>query len=126
MKKPRWNPRRALVPALLSAVVALALPAPASAHVEIVAKSPSGTAKTNVKRVTVTLSGLIRSGTLEVRGPKGEKVSRGSGGRDPHNFMMVSVALRSGLAPGRYTAKVGWVSADGHRQQASFGFRLKR
>ena len=30
------------------------------------------------------------------------------------------------LAPGRYTARATWVSADGHRQSASFGFRLTR
>ncbi len=111
---------------LVIACLALIVPATASAHVEILATAPAKSAKTEIKRVTVTLSGLIRSGTLKVLGPDGSKVSRGSGSRDPHNFMMVSVGLRSGLVPGRYTASVVWVSVDGHRQQASFGFRLKR
>ncbi len=126
MKDSRWTMRRAVGAALLSVGLILALPAAASAHVEIVAKSPSGTAKTTVKRVTVTLSGPIRSGTLKVIGPDGRKVSKGTGGRDPRNFSMVSVGLRPNLAPGSYTASVAWVGADGHRQQASFGFRLKR
>jgi methionine-rich copper-binding protein CopC len=118
--------RRPALIATAIACLALAVPAAASAHVEIVAKSPSGTAKTTVKRATVTLSGPIRSGMLTVLGPDGSKASKGTGGRDPHNFSMVSVGLKPNLAPGRYTARVTWVSADGHRQSASFGFRLTR
>lgn len=127
MNSSAQHPRRrtALI-AMVVACLSLVVPAAASAHVEIVAKSPSGTAKTTVKRASVTLSGPIRSGTLTVLGPDGGKVSKGSGGRDPHNFSMVSVGLEPNLVPGRYTARVTWVSADGHRQSASFGFRLKR
>ncbi len=126
MKNSRWIRSRVMAAALLSVVVALALPAPASAHVEIIAKSPSRTASTDISRVTVTLSGPIRSGALMVLGPDGSKVSIGGGGRDPHNFSMVSVALKRNLDPGRYTATVSWVGADGHRQGANFSFRLKR
>lgn len=118
--------RRPALIAVAVACLALAVPAVASAHVEIVATSPSGTAKTTIERVSVTLSGPIRSGTLTVLGPDGSKASKGAGGRDPHNFSVVGVGLKSNLAPGRYTARVAWVSADGHRQSASFGFRLKR
>lgn len=122
------RPRRRRTTLIAAAVACLALvvAAPASAHVEIVATSPSGTAKTTVKRATVTLSGPIRSGTLTVLGPDGTKVSKGRGGRDPHNFSVVSVGLKPNLAPGRYTAQVRWVSADGHRQSGGFAFRLKR
>ncbi|MFN8218364.1 MAG: hypothetical protein U0R71_17375 [Solirubrobacterales bacterium] len=73
-----------MVPALL-AVLVLAIPATALAHVEVVATSPSGTAKTTIKHVTVTFSGPILRGSLKVFGPDGSKGSTGKGGRDPHN-----------------------------------------
>ena len=113
------------VPALL-AVLALALPATAVAHVEVVATSPSGTAKTTIKRVTVTFSGPILGGSLKVFRPDGSKVSRAKGGRDPHNVQRLRTSLRANLQPGSYTAKARWTAADGHREAASFRFRLKR
>lgn len=118
-----WGVAAALVAATLTAAL---LAAPASAHDEIVATSPAGTAKTSQKRVAVLFSGPIRSGTLKVFGPRGGKVSIGSGGRDPRNVKRLLTTLRSGLAPGRYTARVSWTAADGHRQEASFGFQLVR
>jgi methionine-rich copper-binding protein CopC len=125
-KTLRRGPRlRALAPALL-AVLALAIPATALAHVEIVATSPSGTAKTTIKRVTVTFSGPILGGSLKVFGPDGSKASRGKGGRDPHNVQRLRTSLRANLPPGRYTAEARWTAADGHREAASFHFRLKR
>ncbi|MBS1678535.1 MAG: copper resistance protein CopC [Actinobacteria bacterium] len=126
MIRSRYSRRSRLVGVLMLVGLGLVLPSTASAHSEIVATSPSGTAKTSLKRVTVTLNGPIRSGTLAVFGPSGLKVSRGGGSRDAHNFSMVSVGLKSNLVPGRYTARVGWVGADGHRQHATFGFRLAR
>lgn len=118
-----------VVAALAVAALAAALLAPAaSAHDEIVATNPpiGGTAKTTQKRVAVLFSGPIRSGTLRVFGPGGAKASKGNGGRDPRNVRRLLVALRSGLDPGRYRARVSWTAADGHHQEASFGFRLTR
>lgn len=112
---------------LVVAALAAALAAPtASAHVEIVKTTPSGTAKTSQKFVAVLLSGPIRGGTLKVFGPSGAKVSKGEGGRDPRNVDRLLTGLEGGLSPGRYTAKARWTAADGHRQSASFSFRLKR
>jgi methionine-rich copper-binding protein CopC len=118
---------RGAVAALAVAALAAALLAPAaSAHDEIVATNPSGSAKTTQKRVAVLFSGPIRSGTLKVVGPAGGKVSRGTGGRDPRNVNRLLVPLKPGLAPGRYTATATWTAADGHHQEASFRFRLER
>lgn len=125
--EPARQHRRCLFPGIvLAAALFLALPTVASAHLEIVATSPSGAARTTLKLVTVTFSGPIRSGTLKVFGPSGEKASKRSGGRDPHNFSRVRAAMKSNLSPGRYTANVRWVGADGHHQRASFSFRLQR
>lgn len=118
---------RGAVAALAAAALAAALLAPsASAHDEVVATSPSGTAKTTQKRVAVLFGGPIRSGTLRVTGPAGGKVSKGSGGRDPRNVKRLVVALKAGLVAGRYTTKVRWTAADGHQQEATFRFRLER
>lgn len=118
---------RGVVTALAVAALAAALLAPtASAHDSIVATNPSGSAKTTQKRVAVLFSGPIQSGTLVVFGPAGNKVSKGTGGRDPRNVKRLVAGLKTGLAAGKYTARVSWTAADGHRQEASFGFRLVR
>jgi methionine-rich copper-binding protein CopC len=103
----------------------VAIPAVASAHVEILDTSPSKTAKTGLKQVTVTLSGPIRSRSLKVFGPQGKQVSKGAGGRDPHNFSALVVTLKGDLASGLYTANPVWVSADGRRQSAGFPARSR-
>jgi methionine-rich copper-binding protein CopC len=119
--------RRLAALALVVAGVSGGLAAPAAlAHVQIVKTNPSGTAKTSQRSVAVLFSGPIRSGTLRVYGPDGSKVSKGSGGRDPRNVDRLLVGLKDGLKPGKYTAKAKWTSADGHHQEATFGFHLKR
>lgn len=120
--------RRAVAALAVAALAAALLTPAASAHDSIVATSPAtgGSGKTTQKRVAVLFSGPIQNGTLKVFGPAGNKVSKGAGGRDPRNVKRLVVALKPGLAAGRYTAKVKWTAADGHHQEASFGFRLVR
>ena len=118
---------RGVVVALAAAALAALLLVPtASAHESIVATAPSGTAKVGVRSAAVKFSGPIRSGTLKVFDAAGKKVSKGSGGRDPRNVSRVRTTLKNGLGPGKYTARVKWIGADGHHQQASFSFRLVR
>jgi len=117
--------RRAV--AALAAALAAGLIAPAAfAHVQIVKTNPSGTAKTSQRSVSILFSGPIRSGTLKVFGPDGSKASKGPGGRDPRNVDRLLVGLKSGLRAGAYTAKAKWIAADGHHQEATFGFTLRR
>jgi methionine-rich copper-binding protein CopC len=118
--------RRAVAALAVAALVGALLAPTASAHEDIVSTNPSGIAKTSLRSVVVNFNGPIRSGTLKVFGPDGSKVSKGKGGRDPRDVTRLRVALQGGLAPGRYTAKVTWVAADGHHQDATLGFRLKR
>ncbi len=109
---------------MLASIVVLA-PTIASAHETIIAKKPSGKAKTTLKQASLTFSGPIRRGTLKVFGPRG-KASKGKGGRDPRNYSRLRAVMKRNLTPGRYTAKATWVGADGHRQRTSFKFRLVR
>jgi methionine-rich copper-binding protein CopC len=95
-------------------------------HEGIVATSPSGTARTTLKRVAVLFSGPILDGTIKVVGPRGAQVSKGAGRRDPRRYERLVVALKSGLVPGRYRAEVRWTSVDGHHNEGRFGFWLRR
>jgi methionine-rich copper-binding protein CopC len=100
----------------------------ASAHTEVRSTIPAigTTAKTSISKVTVTFTGSIRSGTLRVAGPGGKVVSAGRGGRDPRNVNRLLVGLKGSLKPGSYKASWTTVAADGHKQQGSFQFKLKR
>ena len=113
----------ALVAALVLAFGATA----AWAHVTVTSTSPGQgtTVKKTLKTVKVTFSGTIRSGTLKVYGPRGGKVSNGTGGRDPRNIKRLTVGLKSGLKVGKYTAKWTIVAADGHEKSGSLLFKLK-
>lgn len=118
---------RGVVAACAAAALAALLLAPvASGHERIASTVPSGSAKVGLGSVTVSFSGPIRSGTLKVFDAGGTKVSKGSGGRDPRDVSRLRTALKQGLGPGRYTARVKWVGADGHSQSSSFEFRLTR
>lgn len=118
--------RRLLLVAVLAVgVVAVFGTAPASAHVTVVSKSPSVSAKKTVRTVRVTFSGAIRRGTLKVyRVSNGVKVSIGNGRRNPRNLKQLVVSLKSGLSPVRYVARWTLVGADGHPQHGSWRFRL--
>ena len=116
--------RRLIV--VLAAAGALAVPAAASAHVEVSSTSPSGgsTASRPLGSVSVTFTGALRSGSLKVKRIGGGKASRGKGGRDPRNISRLRAELKRGLSAGKYRARWKVVSADGHEQKGSFTFRL--
>jgi copper transport protein len=116
------------LPLALAAIAAvLALPAAASAHVQVKSSSPGAgkTASTSIRAVSVTFTGRLLTGTLTVTGPGGT-VSVGRGGRDPRKLSRVKVRLESGLRAGGYTARWGIVAGDGHSQRGSFRFTLRR
>ena len=118
--------RRVVAALAAAALAALLLVPAASAHESIVSTQPSSQAKIGLGSVSVTFSGPIRSATLKVFDAAGGKASKGSGARDPRNVSRARAALKPRLGPGRCTARVRWVGADGHRQSASFQFRLVR
>ncbi len=99
----------------------------ARAHTEVKSTSPKqgSTAKTTIKRVTVTFTGTLRRGTLRVT-RRGKVVSKGRGGRDPRSIKGLRVSLKSSLKSGSYKARWTIVAADGHEQKGSFSFKLKR
>lgn len=98
----------------------------AKAHTQVAKVKPSGSAKTSIRTVVVTFTGVIRGGSIRVTGPRGRVVSSGRGGRDPRDVTRLVVPLKRGLKAGRYKASWKIVAADGHRQSGSFSFRLRR
>ena len=120
--------RRSLIATTATVAALAATAAPALAHVEVTSTSPSrgGTAKTTIRTVKVTFDGQLRSGTVSVSRVGSGKVSRGSGGRDPRNVRRLSVGLKRGLRAGRYSVRWTVVAADGHTQNGTFRFKLRK
>jgi methionine-rich copper-binding protein CopC len=110
---------------VVGSVAALAIAPSAGAHTGVKSYSPSkgSSVPRSLSAVSVTFDAAIAGGTLTVRNATGRKVSgasrRVSGGR------RLRVRLHSGLKAGRYTAKVSWVSGDGHADKTSWSFRLR-
>lgn len=119
--------RTALVAAAVAALMG-ATAATAAAHVELKSTSPKrgGSASTSVGTVTVTFTGPLLRGTVRVTDPDGDKVSVGSGGRDPRKISRLRVGLKDGKSAGRYRVRWTIKAADGHEQSGSFRFRLRR
>lgn len=120
------NAAKGIVAFLTTIALSAMVVSGASAHDQLLETHPSGQAKTSIGSVWMLFNGPIRSGTLKVFGPDGEKASKGVGGRDPRNVNRLRTAMKSGLAPGRYQAKGVTIAADGHRQEWSFAFTLRR
>jgi methionine-rich copper-binding protein CopC len=116
---------RHLVAAALVAAAAAA--PPATAHVERVATSPrAGTSvPKTVRAVTATFSGQVRSARIVVRNARRVVVSVGTGRVDPRNVRRIRTTLRRGLSAGRYTASYSIVTADLHKLQGGWTFRLR-
>jgi len=123
MRSHRLRSISILAPTLVLGVAAIA-----AAHTEVTSTTPASgaTAKTSISKVTVTFTGPLRRGTLRVAGPSGAVASVGKGGRDPRNVKRLAVALKSSLQAGSYKASWTIVAADGHDQEGSFRFTLKR
>lgn len=116
------------VVALAALVLTLVGAGAADAHTTVKSTNPKNGAKVarSLSSVRVLFNGQIRSGTLKVvRASSGEKVSSGSGGRDPRNVKRLTVRLKSGLAKGKYNVRWRIVAADGHNQTGTFWFRLR-
>jgi len=125
------HPRQAFVAVSVAMLLALLLAGVwaadgAKAHTQVAKVKPSGSAKTSIRTVAVTFTGVIRGGSIRVTGPRGRVVSTGRGGRDPREVTRLVVPLKRGLKPGTYRASWRIVAADGHSQSGSFKFRLRR
>lgn len=110
-----------------TAAASLALAPAALAHVELEKTTPK--AHSTVKApssVSMTFSGPIRSASLSVTGPGSKAAAKGHGGRDPRNINRALVSLKSGLGAGKYTVKANVTAADGHKEDFTFWFRIKR
>jgi methionine-rich copper-binding protein CopC len=117
--------RRAMITLLAAGAVATAA-VPALAHTDLLS---SGPAKGSVvKQMPKTV--VLNFGE-PLQAVEGADVLLGttdyakSAKLNPRNARQVRIATRNDKV-GRYTVKVKVVTADGHRQQVSYSFRVKR
>ena len=112
--------------AVLATIVALAVAAPAAAHVGIKSYSPKrgATVARTLERVKVTFKGRITDAHLTVRNSSGTKVSIGQG-RVVNDKTAVRARLKDGLSKGTYTASMSALHTDGHVMNKSWTFNLK-
>lgn len=116
--------------AWLGAVLALALPAGASAHATLEATSPQrgATVPREPSQVVFRFDEPVEGnfGAVRVYDSRGQRVDEGAafhpGGRGPQ----LGVHLRPSLPDGTYTATYRVVSADGHIVSSGFTFSLGR
>jgi len=100
----------------------------ASAHGGLESSNPKegSTAKTSLKNVSLRFAEPLRGGTIMVMGPTGASVTVGKTKIDSKNVKSLVVALKKGLKPGAYMIHATSVSADGHSQDWTLSFKLKK
>ncbi len=96
--------------------------ATAAAHIYPSKRSPAkGAVVANVKRVSMELTGQLRSGSIKVKKKKNGKVVVRGG---MVNAVKVATKKRS-LKRGKYVAVVNVTAADGHEQKFKWSFRVR-
>ena len=118
-----------MVRALLLALVALAIAAPAaSAHATLEATTPARGAamKAEPTQVVFRFNEPVEGtfGAVRVFDAKGARVDDNHVGHPGGAGERIAVGLRSGLADGAYTATYRVVSADGHTVSGGFVFDI--
>src|SRR3954469_12128719 len=113
--------------ALVAVLLALAIPATASAHARLVSTAPQSGAGLDRAPAAVTLrfdeAVETAFGALRVLDANGKRVDDGHILR-PGGGSVVSVALRRGLGSGTYTAAYRVISDEGHPVWGAFVFRV--
>lgn len=117
--------RRTMI-TLLAAGAAATAAVPALAHTDLVSSGPAEGAVVKHMPKTVVLN--FGEPLQEVEGADvllGTTDYAKSAKLNPRNARQVRIATRNDKV-GRYTVKVKILTADGHRQQVSYTFRVKR
>ena len=120
-----------MVRALLIALVALAVAAPAaSAHATLEATAPQrgATVREQPRQVVFSFNEAVEGsfGAVRVFDAKGRRVDDGRVGHPGSVGAKIAVGLRSGLAQGSYTATYRVISADGHPVSGGMVFNVGR
>ena len=122
------RPRRLLAALLTALVVAVALPAVASAHATLEASTPERGAALERPPATVTLRFdepvEIAFGAIKVFDAKGGRVDAGATYHPSSSGKDVAVHLKRGLQGGGYTATYRVISADAHPVSGGFVFTV--
>src|SRR3954452_4486604 len=127
-EKPLMPPRRHLrLTALVALLLALAIPAVASAHARLESTSPQSGAGLDRAPAAITLrfdeAVETAFGALRVLDASGKRVDDGHIVRPGGRGSVVSVGLRRGLGSGTYTAAYPVVSHGGHTVWGALVFR---
>jgi methionine-rich copper-binding protein CopC len=97
-------------------------PQAGAAHTGVVSRTPAaGRTASNVKRVAVTFSQRLSTGTIDVYRGSTRLKPASSGPRGA----TVAASFSRKLAAGSYTARWRAVSSDGHVQTGSWGFKVR-
>lgn len=119
---------RRIALALLARGALLALASQAQAHAHLVGATPAPNAalSSGVKAITLRFNEpvMARFSGLDITGQNGAKVATSPVSVDAKGRKALTASLTSPLAPGAY--KVSWhvVSADTHKMQGAYSFRV--
>lgn len=117
--------RRTMITLLAAGAVATAA-APVLAHSGLVSSGPAkGAVVKHLPKTVVLNFGEPLQAVTSADVLLGTIDHAKSARLNPRNAAQVRIATRNDRV-GRYTVKVRFVSADGHRLQASYTFRVKR
>src|SRR4051794_78469 len=118
---------------VLAMVLALACPAVAHAHAQLLSTQPPPGARLKTAPATVTLTfnepvRLLRSRFFDVVDQRGRSVAAAPERTSPRDAARLVIALRPRLAAGTYTVRYRVESADAHVMDgvATFGVRVAR
>jgi copper resistance protein C len=108
-------------------VALLAFPAAAWAHAAVKSRSPhkNATVHHTVKQVNVTFVDHVTTGLIEIR-RGGAVVPLKSSGLKASDHAVVLGTPQAPLGNGRYTVHWRARAQDGHSEQGSWSFRVKR
>jgi copper transport protein len=122
------SPRRTTPTALVALLIALALPAGASAHATLESASPGAGATLRQAPRVVTLrfdeSVETQFGALRVLDARGRRVDDAHVTRPGGRASQLAVGLRRGLGTGGYTVAYRVISDEGHPVSGAFGFQV--
>lgn len=115
--------------AVIVAVLALALPALASAHAQVMRTSPQAESAGNPAPTLVTIEftepvTLLKDQDIEVVNDRGETVLNGIGRVSASNLRVVEAPVRADLPNGTYTVRYKVVSADSHIIPGAYAFAI--
>ena len=122
-----YRHRRAVL-AVLAALLLSALPQAGLSHADLVSAIPAGgaTVSSELTELRLKFQEPVELDLCEVKltSPTGDAVETGKLARDPNDETVLVVPLSSALPDGEYQVSWKVVSADMHKIEGSYSFKL--